>query len=94
MIALLALTSLEDRVASLTIRGLDAETHARLRVAAARHGRSMEAEVRAILRERLQEPAAERGLGTRIHERFAGIGLADGELPERSERPRAAEFDA
>lgn len=81
-------------MASLTIRGLDAQTHARLRVVAARHGRSMEAEVRAILQEQLQEQAAERGLGTRIHERFAGIGWTDGELPERSELPRAAEFDA
>jgi len=42
----------EVNMASLTIRGLDAETHTRLRVAAARHGRSMESEVRAILRER------------------------------------------
>jgi plasmid stability protein len=81
-------------MASLTIRGLDAETHARLRVAAARHGRSMEAEVRANLRERLTAPASERGLGTRIHERFAALGGADLALPERSERPRAAEFDA
>lgn len=80
-------------MASLTIRGLDAETHARLRVAAARHGRSMEAEVRAILRERFTAPAPERGLGTRIHERFAALGGMDLELPERSERPRAAEFD-
>jgi hypothetical protein len=34
------------------------------------------------------------GLGTRIHERFAGLGGMDLELPDRSERPRAAEFDA
>jgi plasmid stability protein len=81
-------------MASLTIRGLDAETHTRLRVAAARHGRSMEAEVRAILRERLAVPAAERGLGTRIHERFAAIGGVDLDLPERNEQPRAAEFNA
>ena len=40
-------------MATLTIRGLDPVTHARLRVEAARHGRSMEAEVRAILHERL-----------------------------------------
>ena len=81
-------------MASLTIRRLDAETHARLRVQAARHGRSMEAEVRAILRERLSAPAPGRGLGTRIHERFAALGGAELELPERGERPRAAEFGA
>jgi antitoxin FitA len=81
-------------MASLTIRGLDAETHARLRVQAARHGRSMEAEVRAILRERLTAPPTGRGLGTRIHERFAALGGADLDLPERGEQPRAAEFGA
>ena len=49
--------------------------------------------VRAILTERLTPPAAERGLGSRIHARFAGL---EGELqlPDRSdEPPRAAVFD-
>jgi hypothetical protein len=50
-------------MATLTIRGLDPVTHARLRVEAARHGRSMEAEVRAILHERLAANEGERGLG-------------------------------
>lgn len=81
-------------MAVLTIRGLDEQTHARLRVEAARHGRSMEAEVRAILQERFAAQAPERGLGTRIHERFAALGGMDLELPARTERPRAAEFDA
>jgi antitoxin FitA len=81
-------------VASLTIRGLDAETHTRLRVAAAQHGHSMEAEVRAILQERFAAPEPGPGLGTRIHQRFAALGGMDIELPERSEQPRAAEFDA
>ena len=80
-------------MAALTIRGLDEQTHARLRVEAARHGRSMEAEVRAILWERFATPAPERGLGTRIHERFAPLGGVDLEPPQRSEQPRAAEFD-
>jgi antitoxin FitA len=81
-------------IATITIRGLDPDTHARLRIEAARHGRSMEAEVRAILRERLTPRDSERGLGTKIHERFAGL---EGELqiPDRdSELPRAAVFDA
>jgi antitoxin FitA len=80
-------------MAALTIRGLDSETHARLRIAAARHGRSMEAEVRAILHDRFARPEPERGLGTRIHERFSDLGGMDLELPDRSDRPRAAEFD-
>jgi hypothetical protein len=54
----------------------------------------MESEVRAILRERFATPESERGLGTRIHERFAALEGMDIEWPERSERPRAAEFDA
>jgi antitoxin FitA len=80
-------------MATLTIRGLDPVTHARLRVEAARHGRSMEAEVRAILHERLMLSRAEHGLGSRIHARFQGLD-GDLELPDRSaELPRAAEFD-
>ena len=81
-------------MAALTIRGIDEQTHARLRVEAARHGRSMEAEVRAILKDRFAVPEPERGLGTRIHQRFAAVGGVDLELPARNERPRAAEFDA
>lgn len=53
----------------------------------------MEAEVRAILQERLSQRDSERGLGSKIHERFSGL---EGELqiPDRgSELPRAAVFD-
>lgn len=81
-------------MAALTIRGLDDETHARLRVRAAEHGRSMEAEVRAILQETVSSPALAAGLGTRIHERFAAISGADLDLPSRSEAPRAADFES
>jgi antitoxin FitA len=93
MLALISNCSRVRTMATLTIRGLDPETHARLRIEAARHGRSMEAEVRAILTERLAPDSAERGLGSRIHTRFAGL---EGELqlPDRSgEPPRAAVFD-
>lgn len=80
-------------MATLTIRGLDPVTHARLRVQAARHGRSMEAEVRAILHERLMQSAGERGLGSRIRARFQGLEC-DLELPDRCvEPPGVAEFD-
>ena len=43
-------------MATLTIRNLSDQTRERLRVRAARHGRSMEAEVRAILTEVALEP--------------------------------------
>lgn len=78
-------------MASLTIRGLDEETKGRLRVRAARHGRSMESEVRAILHDVLAPPSGAGGLGTRIHARFAALGQL--ELPDRDEAARAADFD-
>jgi antitoxin FitA len=60
-------------ITTVTIRGLDPETHARLHIEATRHGRSMEAEARAILQECLTPRYSERGLGSRIHERFVGL---------------------
>jgi plasmid stability protein len=81
-------------VATLTIRGLNDETKARLRVSAARHGRSMEAEVRNILEEALPSPRASGGLGSRIRARFAAAGGVELDLPRRSEMPRAASLRA
>jgi antitoxin FitA len=81
-------------VATLTVRGLDDETKARLRVSAARHGRSMEAEVRAILKDALSSQQPSRGLGSRIHARFAPVGGVELDLPHRSEIPRAATLQA
>jgi plasmid stability protein len=79
---------------SLTIRGLDQETKTRLRVRAARHGRSMEAEARHILADALatQEDAPSTGLGSRIHARFAALGGLELDLPTRTEQPRSAEL--
>jgi plasmid stability protein len=71
-------------MAGITIRDLDAETKERLRVRAARHGRSMEEEVRMILRSAVAE--GESGplrLGTAIHDRFRALGGVDLELPSR-----------
>jgi plasmid stability protein len=77
-------------MATLTIRGIDDDTKARLRVRAAHHGRSMEAEVRSILEEALPPRRPAGGLGSRIHARFADTGGAALDLPPRSEMPRAA----
>lgn len=78
-------------MATLTIRNLDGGLKARLRIEAARHGRSMEEEVRQILRERLLAANEEEGLGTLLHRRFAAAGGVELELPER--RPaRAPDF--
>jgi plasmid stability protein len=62
-------------MATLTIRNLDEPLKARLRLRAALRNRSMEEEVRQILRTALLEPApASPDIGTRIRARFAGLG--------------------
>lgn len=76
-------------VATLTIRGIDDDLRARLRVRAAEHGRSMEAEVRAILKESLTKPRPASRLGSRIHQRFTVAGDVDLDVPVRTEQPRA-----
>lgn len=81
-------------MATLTIRDLDDELRDQLRVRAARHGRSMEAEVRVILRDALAKPPAPGRLGTRVHQRFADVGGFDADPPERDELPRAPELPA
>lgn len=78
-----------SRMATITVRGLDDETRARLRVRAAQHGRSTEAEVRAILQELTSVPAPVNRLGSRIHARFAALGGVDLDLPPRNEMPSA-----
>jgi plasmid stability protein len=71
-------------MAQLLVRNLDDDVKARLRILAAAHGRSMEEEVREILR-RAVTPAKPRSgaLGTEIAALFKGIGLREGEaIPE------------
>jgi plasmid stability protein len=79
-------------MATLTIRDFDDELKARLRVRAAENGRSMEAEVRAILAEVLVRPKPTEGMGSRIRQRFGDVGEASFEPPPRTEQARAAEF--
>jgi antitoxin FitA len=75
---------------TLTIRGVDDDTRARLRVRAAQNGRSMESELRAIISAALAERPAASGLGSRIHARFAAVGGVELDLPPRADAPRAA----
>ncbi len=76
-------------MATITVRGLDDETRGRLKVRAARHGRSMEAEVRAILHELLSTSVPVDRLGSRIHARFAALGGVELDAPRRRDLPRA-----
>ncbi len=81
-------------MSTLTIRNLEPAIKDKLRMSAATHGRSMEEEVRTILRNVLSQPTAPAmGMGSRIHERFAAIGGAVLEVPARTGTPRAASFD-
>lgn len=80
---------------TLTIRNIDEAVKSALRMRAAQNGRSMEAEVRAILRDALLGPAGVVSpLGTRIRARFAGLGGEALELSPRGELPRAADLGA
>ncbi|HEV2381449.1 MAG TPA: Arc family DNA-binding protein [Terriglobia bacterium] len=69
-------------MAQLVVRKVEAEVKSRLQRRARRHGRSMEEEVRDILRDAAKEPDVPGGgLGTEIASLFAKVGL-DGEIPE------------
>jgi len=92
MLALIAIREVGG-MAAISIRNLDEWVVERIRVRAAEHGQSMEAEVRSILVDAAREPGTEYGLGDQIHALFEGIG-DDFEVPERrKDLPRAAEFD-
>jgi len=80
-------------MASITIRNLDDDLKAQLRVLAASHGRSMEEEARVIIRHALLKTENMGGLGSRIHARFAAVGGADLDIPARKDKARAASFD-
>ena len=79
-------------MATLTVRNVEPVIKDKLRMAAAAHGRSMEEEVRTILRNALAQPIAPGGLGSRVHARFAALGGVELNVPKRSERARAASF--
>jgi plasmid stability protein len=66
-------------MATLTIRNVDPELGEALRVRAARHGRSMEAELRQMLKETLgvEKPKPEPNLAEAIRRRFLPLGGAD-----------------
>ncbi|UCE31579.1 MAG: Arc family DNA-binding protein [Burkholderiales bacterium] len=72
---------------TLTIRNVDETLREALRMRAARSGRSMEEEVRQILRQALLASRAECALGSRVSQRFAALGGVDLPVPARS-RPR------
>lgn len=76
----------EVNVSTMTIRNLDDDLKRRLRIRAAENGRSMENEVREILRTALAEPT-ESGepFARRVHRRFATLGGVELPPVERGE---------
>lgn len=79
-------------LAAVSVRNLDERVKERLRVRAARHGRSMEAEIRAILTDAVSGPGEPAGLLNAILDRFGELGGVELDIPPRAARARAAEF--
>jgi len=61
---------------SITVRNVSDEVHRALRVQAAKHGRSTEAEIRNLL-ETAARPQNRVGMGTRLYQLGREIGLTD-----------------
>ena len=81
-------------MAQFIVRQLEEDVKTRLKRRAARAGRSMEEEVRHILRNAVKQGnASAQRLGSRIAARFAKTGLT-ADLPElRGQAPLPADFD-
>jgi antitoxin FitA len=81
-------------MAQILVRNIDNEVKERLRQRAVQNGRSLEAEVRALLRDSvrnssLEDDAPEMGLGDRLVELLSG-DWDDFKLPERLNRSHQA----
>jgi antitoxin FitA len=81
-------------MAQLIVRDIDEDVKARLKRLAERHGRSMEEEIRHILRNAAKDSSRPvTKIGSRIAARFAGKGLTS-DLPElRGQSARPADLE-
>ena len=70
-------------MASITIRNLEGALKHRLRIRAAEHGRSMEEEVREILRQAVDAPRPPSNLAAAIRKRVGPVGGVDLVIAER-----------
>lgn len=81
-------------MASMTIRDIDEKLKAKLRIQAARHGRSMEDEARDILRTALStESSRTKGLVEAIRARIEPLGGVELETAPREAIREPIEFD-
>jgi plasmid stability protein len=77
-------------MASITIRRLPENTKRRLRIRAARNGRSMEQEARELLQMALTQPDPQpENLGEAIRQLFAPFGGVDLKIPKREPIPES-----
>jgi plasmid stability protein len=76
----------------MSIRNLDERVMELLRIRAARHGRSTEAEVRAILADAVREPGEGPNLAQAIMARFGDLGGVELDLEPRGAVPRTVDF--
>ena len=79
-------------MAALSIRDLDDGVKQRLRERAASNGRSMEAEVRAILAEAVPEPELSDDLISALFDKFQELGGVELDIPPRTQKPRFVDF--
>jgi plasmid stability protein len=81
-------------MSSLTVRNLDEAVKSSLRVRAARHGWSMEQEVRQILQQIVApEQAGQLSFAERVNRRFASLKVESLALPSRQITRPPPEFD-
>jgi antitoxin FitA len=91
--AITAISDSIDGMASITIRRLSENTKRRLRIRAARNGRSMEQEARELLEAGLTRADSEpENLGEAIRRRFAPLGGVDLKIPPRRGTIREIQF--
>ena len=80
-------------MASITIRNLDDDVKARLRVRAAGRGHSMEEEARQILREAVDREGGPTNLAAAVRDRFAPLGGVELEQPPRQAMREPPRFE-
>ena len=79
-------------MATVSIRNLNDAVRDRLRQRAAANERSMEAEMRSIVMEAVEEPDEDEGIVGALMKRFKQLGGVELGFTPRSAHPRSAKF--
>jgi antitoxin FitA len=91
---MLAVLKRDHTVATLVIRNIEDDLHGRLKASARAHHRSMEEEVRTVLRQSFAAKSVEpaQTLGHAMRALFAPLGGVDLELPSRDPHRAVPDF--